>query len=102
MHIRTASLSVKEFSHTFNDSTNSSITFAKRGFELFCRNYSFSEPLRSVGLRAINLKDAKTAVQQDIFGENDGLSELEKIEDSIFEVRKKFGKSSIKRGTTVD
>jgi len=102
VHIRTSSLTVKEFSHTFTDSTNSSLTFAKRGFDLFSKNYTFSEPLRSVGLRAINLKDSKTAVQQDIFGESNHLSDLEKIEDSIYEVRQKFGNSSIKRGSTIE
>lgn len=102
VHIRTSSLVVKEFSHTFCDSTNSTLNFAKRGFELFCKNYTFGEPLRSVGLRAINLKDSKTAVQQDIFGKESDETLQEQIEDSIYEVRKKFGKSSIKRGTTVD
>ena len=101
VHIRTAALSVKEFSHSFNDSTNCSLTFAKRGFELFCRNYTFGEPLRSVGLRAINIKDSKSAVQQDLFGENEQYEELEKIDDSVYELRKKFGKNSIMRGTTV-
>ena len=102
VHIRTASLSVKEFSHTFTDSTNSTLSFAKRGYELFLKNYTFGEPLRSVGLRAINIKDSKSAVQQDIFGINDSQAKLEEIEDSIYKVREKFGKSSIKRGTTVD
>ncbi|MBR2489424.1 MAG: DNA polymerase IV [Clostridia bacterium] len=101
VHIRTSSLAVKEFSLTFQDSTNSTLTFARRGFELFCKNYSFGEPLRSVGLRAINLKDTQTAVQQDMFGESDEISNLEKIENSIYKVRQKFGKESIKRGTTV-
>lgn len=101
VHIRTASLSVKEFSHTFKDSTNSTLNFAKRGFELFQKNYTFGEPLRSIGLRAINLKDSKTAVQQDIFGNENKENLQEEIENSIFEVRKKFGKSSIKRGTNI-
>ncbi len=101
VHIRTSSLVVKEFSHTFLDSTNSTLNFAKRGFELFCKNYTFGEPLRSVGLRAINLKSSKTAVQQDIFGEEIDETIEEQIEDSIYEVRKKFGNGSIKRGTTI-
>ncbi len=102
VHIRTASLAVKEFSLTFTDSTNCTITFAKRGLELFCKNYSFSEPLRSVGLRAINIKTDKSAVQQDIFGNSDKSEALEKIDTSIFELRQKFGNSSIKRARTVD
>lgn len=102
VHIRTASLNVKEFSHSFQDSTNSSLILAKRGFELFCKNYSFGEPLRSVGLRAINLKNEHTAVQQDIFGEDIKQSEIERLEDSVYSVRKKFGDSSIKRGTVIE
>lgn len=101
VHIRTASLNIKEFSLSFTDSTNCTLTFAKRGFELFCRNYSFGEPLRSVGLRAINLKENKSAVQQDIFGEKLQDEENEKIDESLFKLRQKFGKESIKRGTNI-
>lgn len=101
VHIRTSSLVVREFSRTFKTSTNSALTLAKRGFELFCENYNFAEPLRSVGIRAIGLKGQKTAVQQDIFGEADIESQKEIIEDSIYKVRKKFGDSSIKRGRIV-
>lgn len=102
VHIRTSTLTVKEFSHTFSDTTNSSLIFAQRGYELFCRNYTFGEPLRSVGLRAINLKGNGEAVQQDIFGNELRQSELELLEDKLYEVREKFGKSSIKRATTID
>ncbi len=102
VHIRTASLNVKEFSHSFNDVTNSSLILAKRGFELFCNNYTFGEPLRSVGLRAINLKTDATAVQQDIFGNDTKQTEIEKIEDSVYNLRQKFGKESIKRGTVIE
>jgi len=102
VHIRNTSLSVKELSYSFSDSVSSGLTIAKRGFELFLKNYTFGEPLRSVGLRAINLKDAcDNAVQQDIFGESDKDLEIEKIEDSIYELKQKFGKTSIKRGTTI-
>lgn len=101
VHIRTTSLVIKEFSRTFNDCTNCSITLAKRGFELFCQNYTFGAPLRSVGLRAINLKSESTAVQQDLFGGGEHQLQTEKIEDSIYMVRQKFGKNSVKRGRII-
>ncbi len=101
VHIRTSSLVVREFSLTYKTSTNSALTLAKRGFLLFCKNYNFAEPLRSVGLRAINLKDDTTAVQQDIFGDCEQEFENQRIEDSIYNVRQKFGNSSIKRGRIV-
>ena len=102
VHIRTSSLSVKEFSFTYPDMINSSLIFAKRGFDIFLKNYTFGEPLRSVGLRAINLKEpSETAVQQDIFGESTEIEGIEKVENSVYELRQKFGKNSIKRGSTI-
>ena len=99
VHIRTASLSVKEFSRTYPDSTNSAYTIASRGIELLKENYNFAEPLRSVGIRAIGLKEYETAVQQDIFGDYKKRESEEKIENSIYELRKRFGNSSISRAS---
>ena len=66
---------------------------------LLKENYNFSEPLRSVGIRAIGLKEYETAVQQDIFGDCKKKEAEEKIENSIYELRKKFGNSSISRAS---
>ncbi len=99
VHIRTASLNVKEFSRTYPDSTNSAYTIASRGIELLRENYNFSEPLRSVGIRAIGLKSYETALQQDIFGDFKRKETEEKIENSIYELRKRFGNSSISRAS---
>ena len=101
VHIRTSSLAVREFSCTYKIATNSAMTIAKRGYELFCKNYNFAENLRSVGLRAIGLKGECPGVQQDIFGESDNEAHNDIVEDSIYKVRKKFGDDSIKRGRIV-
>ena len=98
VHIRTSSLAVKEFSFTDKTATNSALLIARRGFDLFCKNYSFQEPLRSVGLRAIGLKESADAVQQDLFGECENEAYNDMVEDSIYKVRQKFGTGSIKRG----
>ena len=99
VHIRTASLAVKEFSRTYRDSTNSGYIIARRGMEIFRANYTFGEPLRSVGIRAIGLKNYESAVQSDIFGNSESIAAQEKIEDSIYMLRKKFGNSSITRAS---
>ncbi len=98
VHIRTASLAVREFSKTFPDGTNCAITLAKRGFELFKEQYHFTEPLRSVGLRAINLRDECSVQQIDMFGESEADKKAEQVEASLYKVRQKFGKNSVKRG----
>ena len=99
VHIRTASLAVKEFSRTYRDSTNSGYIIARRGMEILRANYTFGEPLRSVGIRAIGLKNYESAVQSDIFGNSETIAAQEKIEDSIYMLRKKFGNSSITRAS---
>ncbi len=98
VHIRTSSLAVREFSKTFPDSTNCALILAKRGFELFKEQYHFAEPLRSVGLRAINLREECFAQQIDMFGESETDKKNEQVEDSLYKVRQKFGKNSVKRG----
>ncbi|MBQ2286966.1 MAG: DNA polymerase IV [Acutalibacteraceae bacterium] len=99
VHIRTASLKVKEFSRTYPDTTDSAYIIAKRGADILKANYDFKEPLRSVGIRAVSLKNCETAIQQDMFGAAKKLEAQEKIEDSIYELRKKFGDSSIRRAS---
>ena len=97
VHIRNASLSVREYSRSFPDSVNGAKAIAERGMNLLREHFNFAEPLRSVGLRAINLKDCQTAVQEDIFGESEKQETEEKIEDSIYKLRKKFGSTAITR-----
>ncbi len=101
VHIRTASLKVKEFSRSYPVATNCAITLAKRGLQLFKENYSFGESLRSVGLRAINLKENITAQQINLFESEENNLKTEQVDDSIYKVRKKFGKESVKRGRNI-
>ena len=97
VHIRNAALSVKEFSRSYPDSVNGAKIIAERGMELLNEHFGFTEPLRSVGLRAINLRGYQTAIQEDIFGDSEKRETEEKIESSIYELRKKFGSKSITR-----
>ena len=98
VHTRDNTLKVKEYSHTVEAPSNSALLIAKYGIELFDKSYKWHLPLRSVGLRAINLKGDCIAVQEDLFGRAAETEKQEKIEDSLFSVRGKFGKESVKRG----
>ncbi len=101
VHTRDTSLKIREFSHTFDTATDISIIIAERAMKLFKENYDWSLPLRSVGIRAISLKETLTGVQQNIFGDNLQNEAAEKIDESIFSIREKFGENSIKRGRTM-
>ena len=102
VHLRTASLAVKEFSKVQPDTFDSAYTIASRAMELLKKNYPFHEPLRSVGLGVYKLTPTASAVQEDLFGNSDRNIAQEKIDFSLYELRKKFGKGSIARGSTVD
>lgn len=102
VHTRTTDLSVKEFSRALENPTDISIKIAEAGMKLFKENYYWELPLRSVGIRAINLKDECVAVQQDLFGDVENERRQEKIEDSIHSIRQKYGDDVIKRGRVVD
>lgn len=102
IHLRDVSLRVKEYSATLSTPITSSVQLSKRGFELFKRNYSFISPLRSVGIRAINLKEKETYFQQSLFDSQSDSENEEKIEQSIINLRDKFGESSIKRASTME
>ncbi len=102
VHTRNSELKIKEFSHMLTTPTDISIVIAEEGMKLFKENYYWDLPLRSVGLRAINLRQDVTAVQQDLFSNSKNLEKLEKIEDSIHSIRNKYGDTSIKRGRNIN
>ncbi len=102
IHLRDTSLRVKEYSATLSAPITSALQLSKKGFELFKRNCSLLTPLRSVGIRAINLKDKDTYFQQSFFDSQSESENEEKIEQSIINLRDKFGESSVKRASTIE
>ncbi|MCQ2455211.1 MAG: DNA polymerase IV [Clostridia bacterium] len=103
IHIRTNDLEVKEISKTFRNGTDCSMTLAKRAMEMIKANFFFERPLRSVGFRAINLKPkCESGYQNDLFGDSLFEEKEEIIENSILDVREKYGNKSIKRAVNVE
>ena len=100
VHTRDTNLKTKEFSHTLVSPLNTSILLAREAMNIFKEHYNWDLPLRSVGFRVTNLKGENVAFQQDLFGTGDDDQKQEIIENSILNVRKKFGKDSLKRGTS--
>lgn len=102
VHTRDTTLKTKEYSHTITNPLNTSILLAREAMKIFESNYNWDLPLRSVGFRVTNLKGENVAFQTDIFGEQNDDEKQEIIENSILNVRKKFGNDSLKRGTICD
>ena len=87
------------FSETFRRdlklATQSSITLADAGFELFCDKYDWHLPIRAVGIRATNLRPLGSGSQLDVFMECDKYFKEESCDKAIYEIRKKYGKDAI-------
>ena len=102
LHTRDTSLRVKETARSLGSPTNAEILLARRAMEIFDEVYEWALPLRSVGFRAVNLKSENFGVQQDLFGGSENQDRTEKIDDSLYALRERFGNDSIKRGTVID
>lgn len=101
VHIRDINLSTHEPCRNLNTPTYSAPKIAETAMEIFKENYFFEIPLRSIGVRAVNLKNNITATQTDIFLNPKEAEKQEKIEESIHSIRKKYGKGMLKRGTVI-
>lgn len=71
---------------------------ARAAYELFCENYRFGEPLRSVGVRCGDLSDEDEPVQMTLFEDYAALEKRQRMNAAVDEIRKKFGKDSVKLG----
>ena len=101
IHMRTADLEVQELQATLSPPTQLASVLADKGIRIFKSSYRFSKPLRSVGIRAINLKDEKCRCQLSLFDDNERELKSEAIEKSMDDIRGKYGKGSIVRACTL-
>ena len=67
--------------------------------KLFRSSYSFSKPLRSLGVRACDLVDSATGLQYSFFDDSAKREREETIETVVDRLRERFGKTSILRAT---
>ncbi len=101
VHIRDSNLITKEPSRALKTPTDLALLIAESAMDIFKDNYFWEIPLRSVGVRAINLKKDGGAEQTDMFTDSNLSAKKEKIEDSIYSIREKYGRESLKRGTVI-
>lgn len=97
IHLRSASLVTKERQKKLPYPTNLSEIICKEALELLKRSWDFSEPLRSIGVRAIDLSSDKTPHQFSMWFDEAQLVKKEKLELTVEKIREKYGKESIVR-----
>ena len=102
IHLRTRDLTIKELQIPLPFPTQLAFKIAKAGFQLFKQNYDFNLPLRSIGIRAINLQPFSSSTRQYfLFEDMKKEDRLETIEKQMDTLRQRFGKDCIKRGILV-
>lgn len=73
----------------------------RAAMDLFRKNWRWSKPLRSIGIRSIDLLPANSYVQLSLFDDHARREKLEALEHTIDEARGRFGYNSIRRGITM-
>ena len=76
--------------------TQSPLEIAQAARELFETNYSWSEPVRQVTVRAINLVREDSPTQLVLFTDEEKREKRGQIERSIIDIRRRFGDHSIR------
>lgn len=82
--------------------TQSPSYIAKEAFSLFCRNYNWPAPIRSVTVRAINLVSLDTPSQLNLFVDAERLAKAEALDRCVEDLRSRYGKHIIRNACLLD
>lgn len=80
--------------------TNVSNELIQYAMNLFCVNYSWEKPLRSIGLSVTDF-DYDDAVQFDLGGTVERRAKLELIETAVDKLKNKYGSYCVQKGSTL-
>jgi len=97
IHIRDKTLFSFSLQGKFHKPTNLSSDIAEKAFSLFLANYSWLNPIRSIGLRGCDLVATNTLEQLSLFGDEKKSVKQEKAENTIDALRHRFGHLSVQR-----
>ena len=92
-------LKTNEYQAQLPFSTVSVQRIADFAFSLFCSRHKGKNDIRSVSIRAINLKERGSSMQTSFFFDTDKIDKELKAEDAMEKIQNKFGKNSITYGS---
>ena len=98
LHIRDNTLYSKQWQTKMDMPTQSPMIIAKAAYYLFERNYAWRNQIRSVTVQAINLVPQDTPRQIGLFMDAEKMDKMERLDRCIEEIRRRFGKNSIRNG----
>jgi len=93
--IRNHDLTGRQFQGKLQLKTQLPSEIAAEGFRLFKKNYRWDNKVRALCIRAINLVPANEADQLTVFTDIDSLIKNERLQDTVEEIRRRFGKAAV-------
>ena len=93
--IRSNDLGYRQFQAPLTLASQNPTIIAKKAFQIFQDNYRWTVPVRAVTVRAINLKPKSEPEQLVLFTDIAHLDRLDRLDDCIEEIRRRFGKKAI-------
>lgn len=93
--VKDCNLFCRQFQKKLEIPTRSAAEIAAAAIELFEKNYEWTYDVRAVTVRAIDLIDASSPTQLSFFSDMAAHERREKIDDTVLELRKKFGRDII-------
>ena len=100
--IRDNTLYTKQWQRGIPVSTQSPSLIAREAFDLFQARYEWKNPIRSLTVRAINLVSTDYADQLNIFCDSEKMDRRERLDQTIEDIRRRFGKSIICNACLLD
>ncbi len=97
IHIRDNTLFSFELQGKFLRPSHLSADLAEKAMKIFLDNYSWSKPIRSVGLRGCDLVAADTHEQLSLFDDEKKRLKQEQLETTVDILRHRFGHFSVQR-----
>lgn len=102
VYIRDNLLEVHEFMTQSDIPLQSSGVIAERALSLLKQNFSFSRPLRSIGVRVISLNEYSPELQLSFFDDRMSIIKKDMIERSVDKIRAKHGQYSVVRASLMN
>ncbi len=93
--VKDCNLFSRQFQKKLPIPTQSATELARAAIDLFSANYGWNYDVRAVTVRAIDLIDADTPAQLDFFSDMKKHEKMQKIDDTVLELRRRFGKDAI-------
>lgn len=102
IHIRDNNLFSRQWQKKIDMPTQSPLIIAREAIELFKKRYDWNNPIRSVTIQTINLVEQDAPFQTSLFTDLQKIEKLEKLDLCIEEIRKRFGKNSIRNAVLLN